>query len=127
VIRKTAGMIADLASPNAATPAGKLNTPTPTILFTKLNVLVDKVDFPLSAPPFTFDKTLVVTSLLEVPKLLLMFFLLSFCFDGGVSGVDFLGRNVDADDDLASHVWRVSDKMPMVSSKAIEMKRHDEV
>mmetsp|Transcript_2123 Transcript_2123/g.2544 ORF Transcript_2123/g.2544 Transcript_2123/m.2544 type:complete len:128 (-) Transcript_2123:89-472(-) len=53
----TAGITALLLSANAATPAGRLRTPDPTIPFTKLNIAVDSVDLELdegsTAPPFT--------------------------------------------------------------------------
>ena len=45
-MRTTAGSVADGAFPNAATPAGKLSTPAPTIPLTKL-----KTSFGIVAPP----------------------------------------------------------------------------
>ena len=47
VIHSIAGKIADGAFPYTATPQGKLNTPAPTILFTKLNTSFGIVAVPV--------------------------------------------------------------------------------
>ena len=45
-MRPAAGMMAEGAFPNAETPAGKLRTPAPTILLTRLNMRADMVPSP---------------------------------------------------------------------------------
>jgi len=59
----TADIAAEGESPNAATPAGKLNTPTPTIPLTKLKIAVDKDDLDISSPPPLEDTTTLLFTL----------------------------------------------------------------